>query len=60
VRGEDGDDLFIGGPGADDFIGNAGTDTVDHVQSAEGVRVTIDGVADDGAAADVSGNRRAA
>lgn len=48
ICGEGGPDVMVHGPGADTFDGGRGRDTVSYATSNRGVRVTIDGVADDG------------
>jgi Ca2+-binding RTX toxin-like protein len=52
VRGEDGTDLVSGGGGADTLGGGngAGVDTLDYSDRSTPVRVSLDGVNDDGAA----------
>jgi Ca2+-binding RTX toxin-like protein len=52
VRGEDGSDLVSGGGGADTLGGGngAGVDTLDYSDRSTSVRVSLDGVNDDGAA----------
>jgi hypothetical protein len=49
LRGGGGDDVLDGGPGNDDLAGGAGTDAASY-GGAGAVRVTIDDLADDGAA----------
>ncbi len=49
LSGAGGDDEFDGGPGADSFSGNEGSDAVSY-SGGTPVDVTIDGVANDGAA----------
>ena len=48
--GEDQDDILDGGPGADAMAGNAGNDTIDYSSRTENLNITLDGVANDGAA----------
>ena len=45
-------DTFIGGAGADDFVGGTGLDVATYATSASGVTASLDGVANDGNAAD--------
>jgi hypothetical protein len=52
ISGGDGNDTMTGGSGADTFNGGPGTDTVSYVDRRAKVTVDIDGVADDGNAAD--------
>lgn len=47
-RGESGDDVVSAGPGRDRLSGGGGRDTVSYSAAARGVRVDLDGVADDG------------
>src|SRR3712207_4174350 len=49
LDGAEGDDRLRGGGAADVFTGGAGTDLADFADRLETVRVTPDGVADDGA-----------
>jgi Ca2+-binding RTX toxin-like protein len=48
LLGADGNDTLDGGPGPDVMNGGDGTDTVDYDGRSKPVRVTLDGVADDG------------
>ena len=48
MRGGSGDDVLVGGPGADEVRGGSGRDTVDYSGRIADLRVTLDGVADDG------------
>lgn len=48
LSGAGGKDRMDGGLGADIFYGGAGNDSVDYSRSPAAVRVSIDGVADDG------------
>jgi Ca2+-binding RTX toxin-like protein len=50
LNGNDGDDTLIGLRGADAFVGGEGVDSVSYEGRTEAVAVTIDGVANDGAA----------
>ena len=49
LLGGDGGDVLIGASGNDVFSGGAGRDRVDYYYETQGVNVTIDGVANDGA-----------
>ncbi|MGH2944393.1 MAG: calcium-binding protein, partial [Solirubrobacteraceae bacterium] len=50
VQGTDGDDEeLVGGPGADKIDGNGGVDTASYPDRSGPIRVTLDGVANDGA-----------
>jgi glucose/arabinose dehydrogenase/Ca2+-binding RTX toxin-like protein len=57
LTGSGANNVFNGGDGADSFNGLGGTDTVTYAPRSSGVTVTIDGIADDGNAAD--GQKRA-
>lgn len=48
LKGAGGNDFLDGGEGADQLIGGAGVDQVTYADATDGVRVTIDGNADDG------------
>jgi hypothetical protein len=48
TRGDSGDDAVSAGPGRDRMSGGGGQDTVSYAAAARGVRVDLDGVADDG------------
>jgi hypothetical protein len=48
LRGGSGDDILAGHYGNDDMSGGDGRDSVTYADSARGVKVTIDDVADDG------------
>lgn len=50
LNGADGDDVLNGGAGADTLNGGNGTDSVSYAGAAVPVRVTLDGLAGDGAA----------
>lgn len=53
LNGVDGRDILHGGPGADTFFGGAGNaDQAFYLDRTAAVRVTLDGVADDGAPGD--------
>ncbi len=49
LNGNWGNDRLIGGRGADLLIGGSGNDTADYSDHEEGVYVTLDGIANDGA-----------
>src|SRR5439155_7775618 len=49
LRGGDGADTFVGGAGADTFAGGPGEDAADYSARTEPLRLSDDGVADDGA-----------
>src|SRR5439155_556665 len=53
LDGGAGDDTLDGGLGADTFIGGAGHDTADYSSRSENLRITIDDVANDGAAGEM-------
>jgi hypothetical protein len=50
LSGGPGGDVWIAGPGSDVFAGGDGDDTVDYTGRSAAVTITLDGVADDGAA----------
>ena len=50
INGLDGNDSLNGGLGTDQLIGGAGTDTADYSGRTEALRITLDGLANDGAA----------
>jgi len=55
-HGGDGDDTFLGGPavdGADTLIGGGGRDTADYTMRAASLTISIDNVANDGAAGEL-------
>lgn len=49
LDGGDGNDRLNGGAGSDTLVGQAGWDTVDYSDHTTGVRVTLDGLTNDGA-----------
>ena len=49
IKGLDGNDMIDGGLGADVFEGGEGIDTADYSRRSENLRITLDGVANDGA-----------
>jgi Ca2+-binding RTX toxin-like protein len=51
LNGESGHDRLVGGRGRDTFVGGPGIDTVDYGSRTVNLKVTLDGVADDGAVA---------
>jgi Ca2+-binding RTX toxin-like protein len=52
LTGGSGNDTLDGGTGSDSLIGGAGTDTVSYAQRSLPVTVDLDGIADDGQAAE--------
>ena len=50
LTGLDGNDILDGGAGKDQLIGGVGTDTADYSSRGESLVLTLDGVANDGAA----------
>lgn len=48
IRGGSGADSLIGGSGADTLRGDTGTDTASYASSAAGVKISLNGLADDG------------
>ncbi|HRK29662.1 MAG TPA: calcium-binding protein [Tepidisphaeraceae bacterium] len=48
LRGGDGDDTLRGGRGADTFDVGLGSDTVDYSHRTQGMKLSVDSVADDG------------
>jgi Ca2+-binding RTX toxin-like protein len=50
LSGGGGDDALTGGSGGDTFIGNAGVDTVTYATVAARIKVTMNGIPDDGTA----------
>jgi Ca2+-binding RTX toxin-like protein len=54
LEGGGGDDTLDGGTGADALIGGDGIDTVTYANQAVTVKVSLDGAANDGSAADVN------
>jgi len=49
LDGGDANDTLVGGGGADKFVGGDGTDTADFSSRGENLRLSLNGVADDGA-----------
>ena len=50
LTGLDGNDVLDGGTGKDQLLGGTGTDTADYSKRGENLTLTLDGVANDGAA----------
>jgi Ca2+-binding RTX toxin-like protein len=49
LTGLDGNDVLDGGLGTDQLLGGAGTDTADYASRGEALKLTLDGLANDGA-----------